>query len=87
MHIAPKETTTNEKTETEMIETMELPKTSSTSRVDPLKKVCYFDSISTLPNTTCLHRVKRPVATQEYMDSLPSLDFKGTLFPPTVRRK
>ncbi|CAD1469781.1 unnamed protein product [Heterotrigona itama] len=76
MHIAPKEAT-NERTEAEVMETMELHKTSPMSRVDPLKKVCYFDSISTLPNTTCLHRLKRPVATQKYMYSLPSLDFKG----------
>ncbi|KAK1129768.1 hypothetical protein K0M31_019480 [Melipona bicolor] len=77
MHIASKEATTNERTETE-VETVELHKASSTSRVDPLKKVCYFDSISTSPNTTCLHKLKRPVATQEYMHSLPPLDFKGT---------
>ncbi|KAK9297745.1 hypothetical protein QLX08_008667 [Tetragonisca angustula] len=78
MRIA-KEATTNERTETEVIETVELHKASSTSRVDPLKKVCYYDSISTSPNTTCLHKPKRPVATQEYVHSLPPLDFKGNL--------
>ncbi|XP_043513177.1 cyclin-dependent kinase-like 4 [Frieseomelitta varia] len=79
MHIATKEATTNERTETEVIETVELHKASSTSRVDPLKKVCYYDSISTSPNTACLHKLKRPVATQEDMHSLPPLDFKGNL--------
>ena len=79
MRIAAKEATTSERTETEVIETVELHKASSTSRVDPLKKVCYYDSISTSPNTTCLHKPKRPVATQEYVHSLPPLDFKGNL--------
>lgn len=58
----------NDKTKSEAIDTMELCQTLSPVRIDPSRKVCNIDTISVIPNTTYIRKVKQKgiVVTHDY---------------------
>ncbi|XP_061941051.1 cyclin-dependent kinase-like 4 isoform X2 [Apis cerana] len=58
----------NDKTKSEAIDTVELRETSSSLlRIDPLRKVCNIDTISVIPNTTYIRKVKQKgIAMHDY---------------------
>lgn len=58
----------NDKTKSEAIDTVELCETSSSLlRIDPLRKVCNIDTISVIPNTTYIRKVKQKgIAMHDY---------------------
>ncbi|XP_031773104.1 cyclin-dependent kinase-like 2 isoform X2 [Apis florea] len=58
----------NDKTKSEAIDTMELCQTLSPVRIDSSRKVCNIDTISVIPNTTYIRKVKQKgiVVTHDY---------------------